>query len=120
MVIFWRISTNDVSQDKKFVDNLSCMQHLMINKWGNVSEYAKVLFLEFSEYYFWELKPQTLEDDVSSFKVTLTSCQHEKMVNRVLDSLICITWCAMEHLACDVQINMWHLAHNYKKKWTMK
>ncbi|CAM6008303.1 unnamed protein product [Sphagnum balticum] len=45
----------------------------------------------------------TLEDDVSSFKATLASCEHEEVVKRVLDSLICIAYCAMEDLAFDVQ-----------------
>jgi len=108
-----------VSQDKEFVNNLSRMQHRMKTKFGQMTGYAKILFSTIPDGCRDNERP-TLEHDVSSFKATLTSREHQEVVKRVVDSLIFITCCAMEHLASDVQINMWCLAQNYNKEWTMK
>jgi len=104
-----------VSQDKEFVNNLSRMQHRMKTKFGQMTGYAKILFSTIPDGCRDNERP-TLEHDVSSFKATLTSREHQEVVKRVVDSLIFITCCA---LASDVQINMWCFAQNYKK-WTMK
>ncbi len=112
-----------VSQDREFVHNLLRVQHLIIDKSGYPTEYGRLLFLEFPDYFHsWrELQPPKLEDDVSSFKATSTSREHEEVVKRVLDSLILITCCAMEYLESPVQMDMWYLAlHDDDKELAMR
>jgi len=110
-----------VNQDREFVHNLLRMQHLMTDKQGHLTRYGRLLFLEFpGSFPPWEKPPPlTLEDDVSSLKATFTSHEHQEVFTRVLDSLILITRFAMEHLASDVQMDMWHLAQNYGKELAM-
>jgi hypothetical protein len=108
-----------VSQDKEFVNNLSRMQHLMRWKSGTMTDYAKFLFLTIPDDYIDDKQP-TLEHDVSSFKATLESLEHQKVVKRVLDSLIHIAYCVMEELSFHSQSNMWHLARNYDKESTIE
>jgi hypothetical protein len=105
-----------VSQDKEFVNNLSRMQHLMREKSGWMTSYAEMLFLTIPDDLTDDEAP-TLEDDVSSFNGTLASREHEEVVNRVLDSLIRITYYLMEDIG--VPSSMWHLGQNYDKELTM-
>jgi hypothetical protein len=106
-----------VSQDKEFVDNLSRMQHLLKTEEGGITRYAKILFLTISEDFSDDEQP-TLEDDVSSFKATSESREHQEVVKRVLDSLIGILYCVMEDLASNLR-PMWHSGSLLKKKVLM-
>jgi hypothetical protein len=104
-----------VSQDKEFVHNLSRMLHLMQTKshhmsHGSMTGYAQILFLTIPDSY----RDYELEDDVFSFKATLESLEHQKVVKKVLDSLIGIACCVLEDIRLDVQ-DMWHSTQKYTK-----
>jgi len=69
--------------------------------------YAKILFLTIPDDYRYDKQP-TLEDNVSSFKVTSEICEHKEVIKRVLDWLIGIMYCVMEDLASKLK-PMWYL-----------
>jgi hypothetical protein len=86
----------------------------MRTEFGSMTGYAKVLFLTIPDGY-WDTKRPTLEDDGSSFKAILESLEHQKVVERVLDSLIGVTCCVLEDLSFYPDKDMWHLARKYDK-----
>jgi hypothetical protein len=105
-----------VSQDKEFVDNLSQMQHLMKTKFGEITGYAKILFLTIPDGYGDKKRP-TLEDDVSAFKATSESLEHQKVVKKVFDWLIGVACCVLEDYLLYPG-DMWYSTQKYNKETT--